>query len=117
MAKKTLKKMEEEQEELAAAEVAAEVKSAKAEAKVEERNPDFDMVVIEIPIFMKIAGKRLGPGKHTVPRHQARDIAHIVGKKMKADLQALSVTSKSYLVNRALTGAINIKEVDEIKLK
>ena len=78
---------------------------------------DDDLVTIEIPVHIQIAGQRLEPGVHTVPRHQARDIASIANKKMQADLHALSVTSKSYLVNRALNGAINVKEVDEIKLK
>jgi hypothetical protein len=78
---------------------------------------DTDLVTIEIPVHVKIAGVRLQPGVHTVQRHQARDIVAIANKKMHADLQALSVTSKSYLVNRALNGAINVKEVDDIKLK
>ena len=78
---------------------------------------DNDMVTIELPVYVKIAGVRLQPGIHTVPRHQARDIAAIANKKMSADLHALSVNSKSYLVNRALNGAISVKEVDDIRLK
>jgi len=89
----------------------------KAPVKEAKGLSDDDMVTIEIPVHVKIAGVRLQPGVHKVPRHQARDIASIANKKMSADLHALSVTSKSYLVNRALNGAINVREVDDIKLR
>ena len=78
---------------------------------------EYDMVEVEIPVHIKIAGQFLQPGRHTLPRHQARDVIAIASKKMRADLQALAVSSKSYLVNKALNGSINVKEVDKIEVK
>ncbi len=92
-------------------------KAAKPARQHGHAESEFELVEIELPVEIVVNGKALAPGKHKVERHQARDILHMAASKMRADLQALSVTSKSYLVNRALTGAINVKEVSEIKFK
>lgn len=94
-------------------------KDARAE-KAQDRplkDSEYDLVEVDIPVPVKINGVVLQRGKHVVPRHQSRDIVAICSKKMAADLQALAVDSKSYLVNRALDGSINVKQVSEIKLK
>lgn len=73
------------------------------------------MVAINIPVNLKIKGKRFAPGVHKVPAHQAATILEMVHRKRKADLSMF--TGKNYLLERLLDRTLVIREVDSIDVK
>lgn len=128
MAKKVAKKIkdamkellnEEEEIEESIEEVLEEVAvkvEPKAAPKVEAKgkSPD-DLVEIEIHNHIKIAGQRLQPGIHRVPRHQADSIIEIEHKKRISDMKVF--VGKNYLVEKLMGSGLSIKEVADIDLK
>lgn len=80
-----------------------------------EKDRMYEKVRITIPVELKIKKRVFHAGTHIVERHQLETILEMVNKKQRANMEVF--TGKNYLVEKMVSGALRVTQVDELNSK